>query len=67
MKRRRNGLMTISVSAQTYHHLMEAAAIQGIRHPGQVVDKMMRNARIARQELRADANETRNLRRQSGE
>ena len=48
----RRKLFTIRVTKQTYDHLCTMAELLGKKHSGEVVDKIVRNIRIAQREGR---------------
>ena len=48
----RRKLITIRVTKQTFDHLCAMAELQGKKHAGEVVDKLVRNIRIALREGR---------------
>ena len=49
-KPRRPRRKSISVSSQSFYHLNELAKQGGYQHPGQVVDKLMRDMMIERRQ-----------------
>lgn len=44
--------MTVRVTPMTYKHLCDLASIAGLQYPGQAVDKMVKQARIAERDAR---------------
>jgi len=52
MAKQRMKLVQIRVRKQTYDHLCAMADMHGMKHPGEVVDKIVRNIRITLREGR---------------
>lgn len=48
-------LETVRVSGATYRHLCDMAYMSGLKYPGAVVDKLVRNLRIDMSEARYEA------------
>lgn len=55
MKRKRGTLGSIKVTPETFYHLQVMAAQSGRRHPGEVVDKLVRTMRCEARMRRKEA------------
>ena len=60
MKRKRGMLVSIKVTPETFYHLQVMAAQSGRRHPGEVVDKLVRTVRCEARMRRREAPEWEN-------
>lgn len=50
-KARKHRRKTVSVSSQTFFHLNDMAKQGGFKHPGQGVDKLMRDMMVERRSV----------------
>ena len=55
---KRKRLVPILVTEDTFFHLTTAAMAEGLKEPGQVVDKLMRTSRLTMKEMQKECSRT---------